>query len=329
MTRLMIYEPAFRRVEARLAEVMDQIDLVLISREGVITCNGETLDTDSAKPQAGWASADAFGAPAGRDLMISMLKSPDLAWVQSAAAGFDNPVFGQFIGKGVRLTTSHGQAVGMAEYVLTGVLTHYQREIERRAEQAAHRWTRLDFREVMGTHWLIIGFGSIGQAVAQRARGFGARITGVRRQQGAHPMADAIAPMDAVAGLLPEADVVVLSTPLSKETANMVDAKFLGAMKAGSVLVNVGRGGLVDEAALLAALDAGTPEHAVLDVFHAEPLPADSPFWDHPRVALTPHSSPMSNGLNDRNDALFAENMKRYVRGEALLNEADPKDVVG
>jgi len=182
---------------------------------------------------------------------------------------------------------------------------------------------------VTGSAWLIIGFGAIGQGVAQRVRAFGAGVTGVRRSQGAHPLADRIADMGALPELLPEADVVVLSVPLSGATRGLVDAEFLRAMKDGSVLVNVGRGGLVDEAALLAALDAGRPEHAVLDVFETEPLPADSPFWRHPRVALTAHASGITDGLTTRNDALFLDNLRLYLTGRPLLHEASSRDVLG
>jgi phosphoglycerate dehydrogenase-like enzyme len=165
--------------------------------------------------------------------------------------------------------------------------------------------------------------------VAQRARAFGARITGVRRNPAADPAAHAIAPPEAVAALLPESDVVVLSVPLTPGTRRMVDEAFVAAMKPRSMLVNVGRGGLVDEPALLAGLDRGVPEHALLDVFAAEPLPADSPFWDHPRVTLTPHASGISEGQAARNDGIFIENLGRYVRGEPLLHEASPADVLG
>jgi phosphoglycerate dehydrogenase-like enzyme len=261
--------------------------------------------------------------------MITLLKSPALRWVQSGAAGFENPAFGEVVRKGAILTTNHSQSIGMSEYVLTTVLDHLQRGPDRRKAQAEHRWAPAPYREVAGTSWLIIGFGSIGQETARRAKAFGATITGVRRSAGAHPLADAMATPGQVLSLLPNADVVVLSLPLNAQSANMVDAPFLAAMKPGSVFVNVGRGGLVDEDALLAALDEGKPEHAILDVFRTEPLPADSRFWDHPRVTMTPHSSPIGSGLSARSDALFLDNLGRFLRGQPMLNQVAAQEVLG
>jgi phosphoglycerate dehydrogenase-like enzyme len=180
----------------------------------------------------------------------------------------------------------------------------------------------------MGGHWLIVGFGAIGQLVAERARAFGAKITGVRRTPGPHPLADAMAPLSALRDVAPEADVIVLAAPGAPETRHLVDAPLLASMKSGSILVNVGRGSLVDEPALLAALDRGTPEFAILDVFETEPLPPGSPFWRHPRVALTGHASSFGSGRPARHEALFVENLERYLDGKPLLDEVDPRDVL-
>ncbi|HEY8573739.1 D-2-hydroxyacid dehydrogenase [Phenylobacterium sp.] len=324
--RLLIYEPSFRRLQGSISPL--GVEPVLFSETGELTLDGQPVSLEDAAPEAAWANADVWFGPVARDYSVSLLKAPSLKWLQSGAAGFDHPIFSQLVARGVRLTTSHGQAVGMAEYVIAGVLDHLGRWPERRAAQAAREWKRMQVREIMDTHWVVIGFGAIGEGVARRAKAFGARVVGVRRSQGSHPCADEIAALADLPRLLPRADVVVLACPLTPETRHLVDAEFLATMRPGSVLVNVGRGGLVDEPALLAALDRGVPEHVLLDVFETEPLPADSPFWAHPRVSLTPHNSGATEGQGGRNDELFVENLGRYVRGEPLLNEADPKDVL-
>lgn len=328
MARVMIYEKTYRRLAPRFDALGAAFDTLLVNDAGEITLNGEAISQDDAQPEAVWANHEVFSSPAARAFMVATLKSQALKWVQSAAAGFDNPVFGQIVQKGAQLSTSHGQALGMAEYVLWGVIDHFQHGPQRRAAQAKGEWDRVAFREILDSQWLIVGFGAIGQAVAQRAKGFGAHVTGVRRNQAPHELADRIAPMSDLPALLPQADVVVLCTPLTADTRHLVDAGFLAAMKDRSVIVNVGRGGLVDEPALLAALDAGKPEHAVLDVFEVEPLPSDSPFWKHPRVTLTPHASGITGGQNTRNEALFLENLKLYLTGQPVKNLADPKDVL-
>jgi phosphoglycerate dehydrogenase-like enzyme len=328
MTRILVYEPAFRRIEARLPAAAREAAFALMDAKGVIRLEGRERSPEDAAAEVGWLTQEMFGTPVQRSYFVALLKSPALKWVQSAAAGFDDPVFARLVAKGARLTTNNAPALGMAEYVLWGVLDHFQRGPERRAAQTERRWDELHFREINGSRWLIIGFGAIGQAVAARAAAFGARVTGVRRQPGAHPLAEAMITPDQTTARLPETDVVVLAVPLSPATANLVDTEFLERMKPGSLLVNVGRGGLVDEAALLAALDRGRPEHAVLDVFHQEPLPADSRFWTHPRVSLSAHASALGSGLTARADALFLENLDRYLNGRPLLNEADPKAVL-
>jgi phosphoglycerate dehydrogenase-like enzyme len=215
----------------------------------------------------------------------------------------------------------------MADYVVAGVLDHFQRGDERRAAQAQRAWRRLSFREIEGSSWVIVGFGAVGQGVAQRARAFGAKITGVRRDQSPHALADAVVSPERLAELLPAADVVVLALPLSEATKHMANAAFFAAMKTGSLLVNVGRGGLVDEAALVPALDLGAPAAAVLDVFETEPLPTESPLWSHPAVKVTAHFSGATAGHGVRNQQLFLENLSRYLAGRPLLSEVDPRDL--
>jgi phosphoglycerate dehydrogenase-like enzyme len=327
--RLLIYEPSYRRLRAAIDGLGQQVEPVLVSETGALTLGGQPVTVEEAAIEAAWANNEVWLGPVAREFSVDLLKSPGLKWLQSGAAGFDHPIFGQLVQRGVRLATSHGQAVGIADYVLWGVLDHLQRGPERRAGQAAADWKRgLRFRELAGGEWLVIGFGAIGQGVGRRARAFGARVIGVRRDQAPHPDADVIAAQADIAALLPRADVVVLSAPLTAQTRHLVDADFLAAMKPRSILVNVGRGGLVDEPALLAALDKGTPEHAVLDVFETEPLPADSPFWAHPRVTATAHLSGATEGQAARNDQVFLENLRRYLAGEALISEIAPEDVL-
>ena len=326
--RLLIYEPSHRRIRREI-EGLHGLDLLLMSDAGEITRDGQPVSVDDARPEAGWVNADIFFGPAARPYSSAILKSPDLKWVQSGAAGYDNNLFVQIVRKGARLTTSHGQAVGMADYVLWGVLDQLQRGAARRAAQAAGEWTRTPFREIDGSRWTIIGFGAIGCGVAVRARAFGAHVTGVRRSGAPDAAADRMATLADLPGLLPETDVLVLCTPLTADTRHVGGSETFGRMKQGSILVNVGMWfGLVDEPALLAALDRGAPAHAVLDVFETEPLPADSPFWAHPQVTLTPHSSGMSAGNTVRNDALFVENLRRYLAGEALEHEAAAAEVL-
>lgn len=325
--RLLIHHASHARLHDRLAAIPG-LEPVIMDETGALSLAGRPVTVEDAAAEAAWTNNDVWFGRNARDFAVAVLKSPSLRWMQSGAAGFDNPMFGQLVQRGVRLTTSHGQAVGMADYVLWGVLDHLQRGPERRAAQAAREWKRMTFRDLEASHWLILGFGAIGEGVGRRAKAFGARVTGVRRTPAPHPSADQIATQSELPRLLPDADVVVLAAPLTPETRGLVDAGFVAAMKPRSVLVNVGRGGLVDEAALLAGLDAGIPEHAILDVFQTEPLPPDSRFWEHPRVTLTAHASGASEGQPPRNDELFLDNLARYVAGQPLLHEAAPADVL-
>jgi len=326
VARLLIFEPSLRRIEGELA-ALGQVEPLVVNREGGITLAGAKIESDEAAPEIGWFSGELYQQPAMPAFVRATLASPELKWFQSAAAGFDNPFFARIIAKGARLTTSHGQAVGMADYVLAGVLDHFQRGPERRAAQGRSEWKALPFREVQGSTWLIIGFGAVGQGVARRAKAFGARIVGVRRDQTPDPVAEVIAPREAIPTHLAQADVVVLCAPLNEETRHIADSAFFAAMKTGAVLANVGRGALIDESALMVALERGAPGHAVLDVFETEPLPSESPLWAHPRVSVSAHCSGVTGAQDGRNRELFLENLARYLDGRPLLNEVNPKDL--
>lgn len=328
MIQMLLTQTVFERLQPRFGALTKQLECITMDGTGRLKLGGKDIAEDDAAPLCAFISNDLFTDSLVSRFADLLAKSNALEWAQSAGAGTDHSLFARLAKKGVRLTTSHGQASAMADYVLWGVLHHFQNGRARLAEQAAHRWTRPQSRELDRTRWLIVGFGAVGEAVARRAKGFGAHVTGIRRRARPCSVADLVTTPDDIPGHLGDTDVVVLCAPLTPETADLVDADFLSAMKPGSMLVNVGRGGLIDEDALLAALDAGKPEHALLDVFRIEPLPPGSRFWNHPRVTLTGHGSGSSSGLSARVDELFLDNLARYLAGEPLLNEVAADDVL-
>jgi phosphoglycerate dehydrogenase-like enzyme len=308
VTRVLLTQHAADALAAQLAELAVT----------PVVLDGRVEDIEVA-----WGSSDVFLArDLARSFFGAVTHSPTLKWLQMSAAGTDDPVFGRLIDKGVTVTTSHVTGPPIAEYVFRAVLDWYQRAGEWRSSARERRWQAHEFREVLGTTWLVVGLGSIGVEVAVRARAFGAHVVGVRRTpRGDEPVDELLDPGQLPAAL-PRADVVVLAVPATASTVGMVDETFLARMKPGSVLVNVARGSLVDELALLAALDRGSPEAALLDVAATEPPPDDSPLWTHPNVVLTPHSSALGVHRHDRAGAFFVENLRRYLDGEALLNVA-------
>jgi phosphoglycerate dehydrogenase-like enzyme len=273
--------------------------------------------------EVAWGSSDVFLArDVTRHFFGAVTHSPTLKWMQMSGAGTDDPVFGRLIDKGVTVTTSHVTGPPIAEYVFRAVLDWFQRAGEWRSSASERRWQAHEFREVLGTTWLVVGLGSIGVEVAVRARAFGAHVIGVRRAPRGDEPVDELLDAGQLPMALPRADVVVLAVPATASTVGLVDETFLGRMKPGSVIVNVARGSLVDEGALLSALDRGLPEVALLDVAATEPPPDDSPLWTHPHVVLTPHSSGLGLHRHDRAGAFFIKNLRRYLEGEPLVNVA-------
>ncbi|HSP05182.1 MAG TPA: D-2-hydroxyacid dehydrogenase [Acidimicrobiales bacterium] len=290
--------------------------------DGTIRADGVEVSWEDARADVAYGSADIFDDQSlTRRFFGWLLRAEQLQWLQMAAAGVDHPVFGALLDGGVRITSAHVTDIPIAEYVLAQVLRATVPIEAMDASTAQHQWTKHEWREVHGSRWLVVGLGSIGSAVAVRAQAFGAHVTGIRRSPtGDEPVDEMIAPDDLLAAV-PNADVVVLCTPATRHTVGMVDAGFLGRMAPQSILVNVGRGQLVDEVALRRALDGGRPARAILDVAVDEPPADDSWLWDHPSVTLTAHTSAGGDGRHARAADVFAGNLARFVAGQPLADE--------
>jgi phosphoglycerate dehydrogenase-like enzyme len=324
--QVLLTNTAFTTFTDRL-QGMPDTEWLRLAAEDQLRVGDRDVEVGDVSPEVAWATADMFYSGLVRPFFRLSLDCESMRWLHSPAAGLDLPGYRDLLTRGVRLTTSHVNRIPIAEYVLSAVLRHFQRPDEWQAAQADKAWRHHEFREVYGTTWLIIGLGAIGGEVAVRARAFGARVLAVKRHPaGDEPVDQMLAPED-VLDALPGCDVVVLAAPASKETRHLVEARFLGRLQEGSVLVNIARGSLVDEDALLAALDRGVPEVAILDVFETEPLPPDSRLWTHPRVVVTPHSSAGGTGRLGRAADLFLDNLERYRSGSVLLNEVTLSDL--
>jgi phosphoglycerate dehydrogenase-like enzyme len=254
--------------------------------------------------------------------------APQLRWMQTPSAGVNHILTPQFLERHIILTNGAGTfAVPIAEFVMAYILNHSKCLSKLRELQIQRQWLRsidLPFQEVDGRTLLIIGAGSIGQTIAQRASAFGMRVWGSRRQPQPMPGFEKIVGAEEWRSLLPEADYVVLATPLTRETKGLFDEAALRLMRSTGYLINIARGAVVDEPALIRALREGWIAGAGLDTFATEPLPSDSPLWSLPNVFITPHCSGMSPSIVDRTIALFLDNLDRYRSGQPLRNVVNP-----
>jgi phosphoglycerate dehydrogenase-like enzyme len=252
--------------------------------------------------------------------------APKLRWLQATSAGI-----GQFVrrmGYAERLpdaifTTASGvHARPLAEFCMMALLMHYKRLTHILADQARHHWERYAATDLEGRTLAVVGLGNVGEMVAQMAKGLGMRTIGTRAR-GSSNAVDQFFPPEQLHAMLGAADVVVLIVPHTPDTDQMLDAAALAAMKPGAYLINIARGAVVDEEALIAALQRGHLGGAALDVFATEPLPTSSPLWDMPNVLVSPHSASTSDRENARITDLFCENLRRYLAGEPLCNVLD------
>jgi phosphoglycerate dehydrogenase-like enzyme len=322
-----MYAPSYERLAPRLVREFPGIGVFTMDESGKIKKEGKEVDLADMTAEISWASHPVVHSPMRDEFVHVVLNAPHMKWIQTPAAGTDDAVFRHFFARGLRVTRSDESGIAIAEFIMARVMEVFHPVFERAAAQARGDWMKFDFREIHGTTWLIMGFGNIGSRVGERARAFGARVIGMRRHPGSSPHADLMIAPEEVLSHLPEIDVVVSTLPGKSDTTGFINEAFLSRMKENSVLVNIGRGVVVDEEALLKALDRGTPSMAVLDVFRTEPLPAGSPFWKHPRVRLTAH---VANGLTAtaaRAGALFLRNLRRYLDKQPLELEITPEQM--
>lgn len=252
--------------------------------------------------------------------------SPELAWVHAHSAGADRPIYPELRARGVVVTTSTGaNAPVVAASALGGLLALSRRLPQLMAAQRERRWAPLvgDAAlppDLQGQTAVIVGWGPIAQALQPHLALLGMQVVVVRRSAAAAaPGIETVASTD-LHSVLPRADWLLLCCPLTPATRGLVDARALSLLKPGAHLVNVARGEVVVEAALVAALQGGHLGGAFLDVFEHEPLPAESPLWALPQVIVTPHSAGQSAGHAARVAGMFATNLRRWLRGEALVH---------
>jgi phosphoglycerate dehydrogenase-like enzyme len=285
----------------------------------------------------GWLSSDAF------DRLLA--RAPHLAWVHSATSGVERALTPASRERGLVVTNARGVfSRPIAEYVLMMILAVSRRLPQLLELQRERTWQPLEGAELRDVTVGIVGLGSIGRAVGSLATAFGCRVVAIRRRPDSDDSGreageeaadgderssgevtlDRVGGPDTLPELLGESDFIVLAAPLTPETEEMINDETLAMVKPGAWLINVARGRLIDERALLRALRDGPLGGAVLDTFRDEPLPPMSSFYDLPNVIVTPHTAWSSGRVLDRSVELFCDNLRRFAKGEPLLNVVDP-----
>lgn len=282
--------------------------------------------TDRDGAEAGLAEADVICVSGlWRDDWLA--RAPKLRFVQSISAGVDQYGAQALRAAGVRLASAQGaNATAVAQHALSLILALARRLHHARDLQARARWigmartpaTRED--DLAGKTLVVVGFGGIGAKLGDYARALGMKVIAVKRDVARlGGAADEVVATEALREVLPRADYVALTCPLTTETRGLIDAAALAAMKPGAALINVARGAVVDEAALIAALRAGALAQAALDCFATEPLPADSPLWSMPEVIVTQHVGGETRAYEDKVVDILLDNLARLARGDRDL----------
>jgi phosphoglycerate dehydrogenase-like enzyme len=321
-------------LSAQMASQLEAPIRAVVGGQQVSLLTPDAILRDGAAADIAFVSRDVTGLstkhhilPETQRFYDAMLACPELRWANAHSAGADRPIYGLLRERGVMITTSTGaNANVVAQTALAGVLALSRRLPQLAAAQRAHRWEPLIGsglpQDLEGQSATLVGWGAIGQALGRLLPALGLKLTVVR--QSAQPVdADArVIDYEGFRSALPATDWLILACPLTATTRSLVDAAALALLPPSAHLVNVARGEVVDEAALIAALRERRLAGAFLDVFAQEPLPADSPLWDLENVIATPHSAGFASGNEARVTAMFLDNLARAARGAPLLRVA-------
>ncbi len=261
-----------------------------------------------------------------------LIHARELKWIHSTAAGVAQLMYPELRRSGITVTNASGIfSVPMAEHTMGLILAMARNFPDSVRYQDQSKWSVQDLwdkpqhlTEINGSVLLIVGYGSIGRELARRAKAFDMRVWGVTRSgKGDSTHAEEILPVSQLNEALPHADYVVISAPETSETKHLIGAGQIARMKRGARLINVARGSLLDETALMSALESGALGGAALDVTTTEPLPAQSPLWRAPNLFITPHTSAISERLWLRETELFLKLLDEWFGGKQLSNRVD------
>jgi len=255
-----------------------------------------------------------------RGMSVSVMKAQNLSWMQTFSAGVDSPFFQTLIERGVRLTTASGATASPIAQTVMMYMLALGRDLRRWTHQQNNReWKQHSFVELDGSSLAVIGMGPIGEEIVRLGIAFNMSVEAIRRT----PLGTELCPtfpMSELEAVLSRADWVAVALPLSPETRQIFSGKTFAAMRQGARFINVGRGELVDEQALIASLQSGHIAGAGLDVFEVEPLPTDNPLWAMDNVIVTPHNSGTTTSSGERTRKIFLENLQRFVSQQPLKN---------
>ncbi|HEY9279028.1 MAG TPA: D-2-hydroxyacid dehydrogenase [Eoetvoesiella sp.] len=290
------------------ASALSTIDIAFYSRDIWL---GSTMSVPSPASKAFFSTVDA---------------APNLHWLHVTSAGSDLAVYRPTLARGICLTTSSGaSAKPIAQTAVAAILAQSRAFPHWLAAQAQRNWAPLSGSQIPKSldeqTALIVGLGPIGQEIGRLLHTVGLRTVGVRRSIEAMPFFDSVHSYSELSSLLGQCDWLVLACPLTPETCDLIDAQRISLLPLGASIVNVSRGELLDEKALLSALRNGQLAGAYLDVFRTEPLPQDSELWDTPNVWITPHNSATSSGYQERIIEIFIGNLANWINKKPLANQ--------